>query len=61
MDTNATTSETISCALPGNLIAQIDAQVGSSFVDREEFIRAAIRHYLDYLRSAQESQTVEIG
>lgn len=36
MHGNATTSETITCVMPANLIAQMDAQVGSSFVDRED-------------------------
>jgi len=42
--------EQLTLTLPANLMAQIDAQVGGEFTDREEFIRAAIRRYLEYLQ-----------
>lgn len=45
-------SESVTITLPTNLLAQIDAQVGGDFVDREDFIRAAARHYLEYEQSA---------
>lgn len=45
------TSGQITVNVPGNLMAQIDAQVGSNFVDRDEFIRAAIRHYIEALQA----------
>lgn len=44
-------SDIVQVALPTNILAQIDAQVGSSFVDREDFIRAAVRRYLEYLHA----------
>lgn len=44
-------SDLIKVVLPTNLLAQIDAQVGSTFVDREDFIRSAVRRYLEYLQS----------
>lgn len=54
MDNDATSGQ-ISVTVPGTLIAQIDAFVGSSFVDRDEFVRAAIRHYIEYLQAAGQS------
>lgn len=55
------TSEQVTVTVPGTLLAQIDAFVGSSFVDRDEFIRAAIRHYVEYLQaSGQVSDQGEI-
>lgn len=50
MDNDATSGQ-ISVTVPGTLLAQIDAFVGSSFVDRDEFVRAAIRHYVEYLQA----------
>lgn len=44
-------SDLIKVVLPSNLLAQIDAQIGSTFVDREDFIRSAVRRYLEYLQS----------
>ena len=41
-------TENVSVDVPANMLAQIDALVGGGFVDRQEFIRAAIRHYLEY-------------
>ena len=46
------TSDQITVMLPGNLLAQVDAQVGSNFVDRDEFVRAAVRHYVEFLQSS---------
>lgn len=43
-------SDQITIDLPSNIMAQIDAQVGVEFVDRADFIRAAVRHYLEYLQ-----------
>ncbi len=43
--------EQVTVTLPSNLLAQIDAQVGGSFVDREDFLRSAARHYIEYLQS----------
>lgn len=54
MDDSAATnlnSDQFTVTIPGNLMTQIDAQVGAEFVDRNDFILAASRHYLDYLRS----------
>lgn len=45
------TSDRVQVTLPGTMLAQIDAQVGGGFVDREEFIRSAVRHYVEYLQS----------
>ena len=50
MDNDATSGQ-VSVTIPGTLLAQIDAFVGSSFVDRDEFVRAAIRHYVEYLQT----------
>lgn len=47
-DSNDTDQITID--LPANIMAQIDAQVGAEFVDRADFIRSAVRHYLEYLQ-----------
>ena len=44
-------SDLVKVVLPANLLAQIDAQVGATFVDREDFIRSAVRRYLEYLQS----------
>jgi metal-responsive CopG/Arc/MetJ family transcriptional regulator len=49
MDDQDISSEKITLAIPGNMLAQVDAQIGGGFVDRAEFIRAAIRHYLEDL------------
>jgi len=45
------TSEQITINVPGNVIAQIGAQVGGDFVDRDEFIRAAVRPYIEALQA----------
>lgn len=47
---NTDANDRITMALPSNLIAQIDAQVGGEFTDREDFVRTAVRRYLDYLQ-----------
>ncbi|PLS82020.1 hypothetical protein CYG49_00065 [Candidatus Saccharibacteria bacterium] len=62
-DTGNTTSgeEQITVVIPGNLIAQIDAQVGSAFVDRADFIRSAIRDYLEHIRKSQGTAPSDIG
>jgi metal-responsive CopG/Arc/MetJ family transcriptional regulator len=52
MDDAAMNTDQVAVALPANMLAQIDAQVGSGFVDRQEFIRAAVRHYLEYMQAA---------
>ena len=44
-------ADQLTITMPANLLAQIDAHVGGGFVDRQEFIRGAIRHYLEYLQS----------
>lgn len=49
-NTNINT-EAVTITLPSNLLAQIDAQIGGDFVDREDFMRAAARHYLEYEQS----------
>ena len=43
-------SDQMQITLPSNLMAQIDAQVGAEFADREDFLRAAARFSLDHLR-----------
>lgn len=55
-----TSSDLIKVVLPANLIAQIDAQVGSTFVDREDFIRSAVRRYLEYLQSVSTGRDDEL-
>lgn len=49
-DMNMST-ESVTITLPSNLLAQIDAQIGGDFIDREDFIRSAARHYLEYEQS----------
>jgi len=49
--TDNATSDIITVTLLGNLLAQVDAQVGSNFMDRDEFVCAAVRHYVEFLRS----------
>lgn len=44
-------SDQFNMTIPSNLMTQIDAQVGAEFTDRNDFMLAAARHYLDYLRS----------
>ena len=55
------TSAQITVTLPGNLMAQVDAQVGSNFVDRDEFIRAAVRHYIEYIQMSTANPSQNIG
>jgi metal-responsive CopG/Arc/MetJ family transcriptional regulator len=49
-DPSMNDSERVTVALPSNILAQIDAQIGSQFADRDDFMRAAARHYLDTMR-----------
>lgn len=46
-------NDQLTVSLPANIIAQIDAVVGSEFTDRDDFMRAAVRHYLEYLQRIQ--------
>lgn len=55
------TSDRITITLPGALIAQVDAQVGSNFVDRDEFVRAAVRHYVEFLQRSAGGSAQNIG
>lgn len=48
--------EQITVTLPTNVMTQIDAQVGSEFTDRDDFIRTAARHYLDYLQQRSSNE-----
>jgi len=48
-----TANDQLTVSLPANVIAQIDAVVGSEFTDRDDFVRAAVRHYLEYLQHVQ--------
>ena len=43
-------SERVTVALPSNILAQIDAQIGSQFADRDDFMRSAARHYLETMQ-----------
>ena len=43
-------SEKVTVEIPGNMLAQIDAQVGHQFTDRDDFMRSAARYYLDTMR-----------
>jgi len=47
--------------VPTNLLVQIDAQVGTAFVDRAEFVRTAIRQYLEYIQESQNATPSDIG
>jgi metal-responsive CopG/Arc/MetJ family transcriptional regulator len=54
-------NEKVSVMMPGNIIAQIDAQVGGGYMDREDFIRAAVRNYLKEIREVNDSRGSAIG
>lgn len=54
-------SDRLTITLPGNLLAQVDAQVGSNFVDRDEFVRAAVRHYVEFLQKSAGGPPQNIG
>jgi metal-responsive CopG/Arc/MetJ family transcriptional regulator len=54
-------SERLTVTIPATMLAQIDAQIGGGFVDRDEFIRAATRHYLEYQREINDADDVVIG
>lgn len=56
-----TASDQITVDLPANIIAQIDAVVGSEFADRQDFLRSAVRHYLEYLQHVQTTRPTDIG
>lgn len=62
-DTGSTPSgeEKVVVTIPGNLIAQIDAQVGSAFVDRAGFIRSAVRQCLEHIRETQGTTPTDVG
>lgn len=51
----------VTVTLPANLLAQIDSQVGSAFVDREDFLRAAVRYYLEHIHATQSAPPSDIG
>lgn len=51
----------LTVTLPSNLLAQIDAQIGSAFVDREDFMRAAVRFYLEHIHATQSAPPADIG
>jgi Arc/MetJ-type ribon-helix-helix transcriptional regulator len=51
----------VTVMLPANLLAQIDAQVGSAFVDRDDFMRAAVRYYLEHIHESQSAPPSDIG
>jgi metal-responsive CopG/Arc/MetJ family transcriptional regulator len=57
MADNTFMNDQIKVTLPSNMVAQIDAQVGGGFVDREEFIRSAIRHYVEYLQEVDSASS----
>ena len=50
-DNLETTGDQLTVTMPATLLAQIDAHVGGGFVDRQEFIRGAVRHYVEYLQA----------
>jgi metal-responsive CopG/Arc/MetJ family transcriptional regulator len=47
----------ISVVLPVDLIAQIDALVGSGEPERDAIIRTAVRRYLDHLQTVGNSDS----
>jgi metal-responsive CopG/Arc/MetJ family transcriptional regulator len=51
--------DTVSLAVPANMLAQVDAHVGAGFNDRQDFILTAIRYYLDHLRDTQAQSTIQ--
>lgn len=57
-----TDDDQIKITLPTNLLAQIDAQVGSQYSDREDFIRSAVRRQLEYVQESQtRNPSVDVG
>ncbi|MBX4191084.1 ribbon-helix-helix domain-containing protein [Candidatus Saccharibacteria bacterium] len=61
MNNSDLNTEKMKIIMPGNMLAQIDAQIGGGFTDREEFMRAAARHYLEYLRALNDTGDSSIG
>lgn len=47
--------ERLTVTMPTKLVVQIDAQVGSEFIDRDDFMQAASKHYIDYLQQDEDS------
>lgn len=60
-NTSPTGDDVIAVSLPANLLAQIDAQVGAAFADREDFVRAAVRSYLEHMQESQGTQPTDMG
>lgn len=52
-----TATNIISVVLPVDLIAQIDALVGSGEPERDAVIRTAVRRHLDHLQSVGKSDS----
>jgi len=42
---------TIKLSLPSSLLAQVDEATNRNYADRDEFIRDAIRRYLEHLQA----------
>lgn len=45
-------ADEVMVTLPANMLAQIDAQIGGGFVDRQDFLRSAARYYLEHMQRA---------
>lgn len=50
-DANNANVTTVQVALPANLLSMVDKLIIEQFVDREEFIREAVRRYVEHLRA----------
>jgi Arc/MetJ-type ribon-helix-helix transcriptional regulator len=46
-DPSMSDSKRVTVALPSHVLEQIDATIGSQFANRDDFMRAAARFYLD--------------
>ena len=60
-DSSMNKSERVTVALPSNVLAQIDAQIGSQFADRDDFMRAAARFYLDSIQDRTGSGQIRMA
>jgi metal-responsive CopG/Arc/MetJ family transcriptional regulator len=44
---------TLQVAVPAELVATVDELVGQQFIDREEFVREAIRRYVEHIQASK--------
>ena len=46
-------------SVPADLLEQIDEQLGEEFVDRKDFVRAAIRYYLAHVQGRNDQDMIK--